>query len=310
MLTQKRNAKGTVYYFDENDTIISKVCTNCNETKTLDNFTVRKAGLGGRDATCKICAVKRSVARYEANKDEVLNKARKHREEIHQLKERSLPKWRGLVGKMNQKGVVYYEYNIGEIVAKSCTRCREIKEMEGFALLKIGLGGRVSDCKECRIKDYELNREHEIARVLEHQRNNPGKNKLRQHRRRARKKSLPNDFTDEQMTKTYEYFGGCALTGASEIHWDHVIPLASGHGGTTCGNMIPLRGDLNMSKSDANIFDWFRTNKERFNLSQDKFDFLIEWLAGVNEMTTEEYQLYVYQCFDKIGNYSNDIQTA
>jgi hypothetical protein len=297
MLTEKKNRKGTVYYVDENDAIISKVCTNCDEIKTLDSFSVRKAGLGGRDATCKACGVKRSVACYEANKDEILNKSRNQREETHRLKERSLPKWRGLVGKLNQKGVTYYESDKG-IIAKTCTHCGEVKDIDGFALLKIGLGGRVSDCKECRIKDYELNREHEIARVLEHQRSNPDKNKLRQHRRRARRKSLPNDFTNEQMSQTYEYFGGCALTGASEVDWDHVVPLVSGFGGTTFGNMVPLRGDLNKSKNDANIFEWFERNKERFNLEQARFDRLINWLASVNGMTTAEYRSFVDECFD------------
>jgi hypothetical protein len=150
----------------------------------------------------------------------------------------------------------------------------------------------VSDCKECRVKDYELNRDHEIARVLEHQRNNPDKNKLRQHRRRARRKSLPNDFTNEQMSQTYEYFGGCALTGAAEVDWDHVVPLVSGFGGTTFGNMVPLRGDLNKSKNDANIFEWFERNKERFNLEQARFDRLIEWLASVNRNDNGRVSLF------------------
>jgi hypothetical protein len=302
VLTQKRNGRGTVYYVDENDAIISKVCTKCDEPKTLDNFSVRKAGLGGRDSTCKACGVKRSIAHYEANKDEVLNKARSQREENHRLKERSIPKWRGLVGKMNQKGVIYYESSLGDINAKMCTTCGEIKGIDGFALLKIGLGGRVSNCKECRVKDYDLNREHEIARVLKHQRDNPDKNILRQHRRRARKLYLKNDFTNEQMSKTYNYFGGCALTGSSEIDWDHVIPLATGFGGTTYGNMLPLRCDLNKSKSDANIFEWFERNKERFNLSQSKFDRLIEWLAEVNGMTTDEYSNFVNGCFENKRN--------
>jgi hypothetical protein len=116
-------------------------------------------------------------------------------------------------------------------------------------------------------------------------------------RRRARERSLPDTFTLTQLNETLAQFnGGCALTGDSfAIHWDHVIPLATGHGGTIYGNMIPLRADLNVSKSDANIFEWFKTNKQRFELSQERFDALIRWLAQVNEMSTSEYRDYVYE---------------
>jgi hypothetical protein len=175
---------------------------------------------------------------------------------------------------------------------------------------KAGLGGRAAKCKACRAEygDAYKERALELAKIW--QRNNPDKVTVIQQRRRARKKSLPDDFTEKQMEETLEYFGGCALTGdAVDIHWDHAIPLASGYGGTTFGNMIPLRGDLNNSKNDANIFEWFSVNKERFNLSQDRFDELVRWLADVNEMSVEVYRKYVYECFDfsnEIGSQSNN----
>jgi hypothetical protein len=62
--------------------------------------------------------------------------------------------------------------------------------------------------------------------------------------------------------------------------------------------MIPLRSDLNLSKSDGNLFEWFERNKERFNLAQSHFDRLIEWLARVNGMTTDDYRAFVNECFE------------
>jgi hypothetical protein len=53
---------------------------------------------------------------------------------------------------------------------------------------------------------------------------------------------------------------------------------------------------LNRSKFTNNIFEWFETNRQRFELSQEKFDRLIEWLASANAMTVEEYRDYVYWC--------------
>jgi hypothetical protein len=302
MLTQKKNAKGSIYFIDANNTIVSKICTKCDEVKTLSDFGSRKAGLGGKDATCKACAVKRSIIHYEANKESVLERARNQRETERQRKEQELgliASWQGLEGKRNRNNVVYYEDFNGDVLAKVCTTCNDVRPIENYAVSKLGLGGRVSDCKTCRITWYTDNKESEVERISAWQRDNPDKCVLSQQRRRARKKSLSNDFTSEQMAETFDFFGGCALTGATtDIHWDHVIPLATGFGGTTFGNMIPLRGDLNTSKNDANVFEWFERNKERFNLAQSSFDSLVEWLASVNGMTTAEYHSFVDECFD------------
>jgi hypothetical protein len=122
---------------------------------------------------------------------------------------------------------------------------------------------------------------------------------LRNKKRRALKAKLPNDLTDIQQKEILDMFdGGCALTGDPDINWDHVLPIAIGHGGTTYGNMIPLRKDLNFSKHTANIFDWFDANRQRFELSQGKFDKLVDFLSSANAMTVEEYREYVYWCHD------------
>lgn len=127
---------------------------------------------------------------------------------------------------------------------------------------------------------------------------NPEKNKVIIHRRLARKRHLPDTLSHEQMNEILDHFGGCALSGGSNVHFDHVIPLATGHGGTTYGNMVPLRADLNLTKNDSNVFEWFEANRQRLNLSQEKFDSLIDWLAKANEVSVEDYRDYVYWCHD------------
>ena len=124
--------------------------------------------------------------------------------------------------------------------------------------------------------------------------------KMGQHRRNARERCLPNDLTNEQQNEIIAHFNNaCALTGeTTDLHLDHVIPLAAGYGGTTYGNMIPLRGDLNCSKNDSNLFEWFESNRQRFKLSQERFDALVKYLADVNEMTVEEYKAYYNGCFE------------
>jgi hypothetical protein len=219
-----------------------------------------------------------------------------------------------------------------EVVGKICSKCIEWKPLEEFSILKNGLGGKHSKCKECKNKSnkkyYEVNKESEHTRRKEYYKKNrkteiekSGKrnrdnkeqysrrlkkwkkdnsnrvNTINQ-KRRAKKKALPNDWTVEQQEQVLQYFGGCCLTGDLEnLHFDHVIPLSSGHGGTIVENMVPLRADLNLSKGDSNLFEWFEDNKERFELSQERFDRLIEYLSEMNGMTPEEYKEYYFWCF-------------
>lgn len=212
-------------------------------------------------------------------------------------------------------------------LGKRCLECREWKDLVQFRIHRNGLGGRMSRCKKClseRDRRYrESNRDKYVEwrmnnkeRATEMERkwrevnkeranrtrrnwrhNNPNKEALIKQRRRSRKKSLPDNFTIQQMSEVSRYFKNrCALTGETEITWEHALPLSIRHGGTIFGNMYPLSPRLNYSKQDSNIFEWFEANRQRFELSQERFDRLIEWLAAANEMTVEEYRDYVYWC--------------
>lgn len=237
----------------------------------------------------------------------------------------------GLTEKRNHMGTVYYVDEIGDIIAKVCAKCGETKLLSDYHKHKEGLGGRVPSCRYCKSEAdkayrecskerraetrkiwYENNKEresesrrihHENNRVKEAEtsriwtENNRDKIRLSKQRRRARKLLLPDTLTKEEYTNSINYFGGCALTGEPvNFELDHAIPLAVGHGGTTKDNCYPLRSDLNKSKNDRNIFEWFDANKQRLKMSEERFNRLIKWLANKNEMTIEEYRDYVYKC--------------
>jgi len=236
----------------------------------------------------------------------------------------------GLVEKKNRRGTRYFEDEDGEIAAKECTGCGEMKITGDFNKNKNKLGGVDPKCKSCRRKycednreyfaeharkyyednrarlaelgrkHYEANRAKVVERVRNYQIENPHVGSAARHRRRARKSLLPDTLTKEQLEEiTDRFHGGCALTGCTDgIHLDHVIPVSVGHGGTTSQNMIPLRADLNISKQARCIFDWFYDVKDRFKLPQTKFDELIEYLAHINGMTADEYEDYVRGCHD------------
>lgn len=119
-------------------------------------------------------------------------------------------------------------------------------------------------------------------------------------RRRTLSKSIINDFTESDKIRILQRFNfSCSLTGHSEYQWDHVIPLSTGHGGTTYKNMIPLSQSLNASKRDRNIFEWFKESKEYLKMPLEKFNDLISYLATINGMTVDDYRNFVYAAHEK-----------
>ena len=188
-----------------------------------------------------------------------------------------------------------------------CASCEKVKGIDGFCKSKTDLFGiRIRECSKCitnRVKKYrEENEEYAEkcrAACRAYARSEVGKMtaKVNNLNRRAMKELLPDTLTVDQLETMLDFFEGCALTGIKEnIHLDHIIPLSIGHGGTTAENMVALIDFLNLSKHDGNLFEWFEANRQRFNLSQEKFDTLIDYLAELNEMTREEYCEYVYWC--------------
>lgn len=129
-------------------------------------------------------------------------------------------------------------------------------------------------------------------------RRNPHKITEQNHRRAASKLGLLKDWTSDDMIKTLEYFDyKCALSGEDgNLHFDHVIPLSSGHAGTVPWNMLPLRSDLNESKSTHHILEWFDANRQRFNLSEERLEFALRYLADTAGLNYEEYLEYLDWC--------------
>jgi hypothetical protein len=175
---------------------------------------------------------------------------------------------------------------ISDCIFVECMICEEKRSLDDYEFHRNRYFGLDSRCREClkKIKRrWAVDNKEKVSASVQ--------------RRRARLRNLPADFFEQDVVNLLSLFNeGCALTGDYRIHLDHVIPLATGHGGTINGNMIPLRGDLNFSKNDRNIFEWFEAIRQRFELSQERFDNLIAWLASANAMTCEEYRDYVYWC--------------
>lgn len=206
------------------------------------------------------------------------------------------------------------------VIARTCVKCDFIYTFDDFYVDSRGLDGKSDICKTCKDvkarkyqksdkwkkyqREYQAKHEERIRKwSKQYHKDNPNISRAALLRRMARKKSLPDTLTVTEVEEVVSLFGGCFLTGADTYHIDHVIPLSSGCGGTTKENSLPLRGDLNSSKHDKNIFEWFEEVKERYGLSQERFDAGIAYIAELNGMSTEEYRNYVYECHE--GGISN-----
>lgn len=189
----------------------------------------------------------------------------------------------------------------GSIVAKKCAECNKIKWADDF--YRNSEKGLSSLCKDCTYEYQDSNRDIMRKNVKAWYERNTEKAKAKvrtaQTKRRTLEEDLPYEWDEATERKVLSRFnGGCALTGSVDVSWDHAIPVAIGHGGTTEANYYPLRSDLNSSKRDRNIFEWFKRYGKKKGVSQTKFDALIEYLAKLNGMTTKEYRDYVYWCHE------------
>ena len=203
------------------------------------------------------------------------------------------------------------------VEGKTCCKCKAFKATSQYGKDKTRLTGLAPRCKQCesdnsrkyrtKNKDkvaeynrsyYEDNKQYFADIQRRKRRENKAVYNLYKQTRRARKKKLPDTLTGEQLAQIEQRFGDrCALSGDRDYELDHFIALATDNGGTTYENMIPLSRKLNASKGDRNPFVWFERNKRRFNLSESRFVDLVDYLAEINGMSTDEYTQHVNACY-------------
>jgi len=174
---------------------------------------------------------------------------------------------------------------------KRCGLCGQVQSVAKFYRRKDKSGGYRSICKKCWVKkggenyrrqDPEILRQkrqsHVASMSLEkrakwrrqqaewYRRNKRHHQKLmRIHcaKRAATRKSLPADFSREDMQRALQFFDhrcaacGVAVGGFVPLHWDHWIPLNHKNcPGTIVDNMVPLCELCNISKHDTDAKQW------------------------------------------------------
>ena len=215
---------------------------------------------------------------------------------------------------------------------KKCSKCDSVKPLTDFAKDKRSKDGHTSTCKECKKQYNKKYRKENLEQIKESQKQyykencesrkeyqkqyskehresqnesgkkwrkkNPEKVALKDQRRRAREKSLPDDLKPETRTKIFAHFNNtCPISGANtNLHHEHFIPLCVGHGGTTAENIYPMEGSLNLSKNGSNPFEWIKSQPQEYQ--ENFYNILVPYLAKVNNMEVAKFTDFVYWCFD------------
>lgn len=234
-----------------------KACTHCGNEYPATNeyFVLRKDSKHGLTSWCKVCIAERSI----------------------QMRLR--------------KGGKRAQYVQRKDGLKQCTKCQEWlpETSEYFNRNKRVLGGMASWCKSCS-KEYNVQRrinnpeKVKAEKRAEYQRNksrykvwgeryyqenrvkrieyarrqprNPMGDLIRLHRRLARKRELPDNFTEVEWIACLEYFNyQCAVCGCKDrpIQMDHWIPLNDPDcPGTVAKNIVPLCGQTDGCNQSKN----------------------------------------------------------
>jgi hypothetical protein len=170
---------------------------------------------------------------------------------------------------------------------KNCRRKNQLLNIDTeFYTQRGGRYGKRAMCKECFHKRYS-----KCERVATQKR----KNRL----------MLNNTLTDEEEILVRADFDcKCALSRKGEdVELDHFVPLSWGKaasdlgiGGTTYTNLLPLHTTLNKSKSSENPFEWISKARDMHSIDDLLWNKAVEYIAGKNNMTVEEYKNKVNEC--------------
>lgn len=194
---------------------LGRSCTKCGEWKLYEEFSNDKRRKDNCVPRCKVCVSTYHRARYQANREQILE---------------ANEQWRD----KNADWVRDYKK---DWYSKNKSRVTEVSRY--WRQVNAELWRSYSQ------RWREANLEH--SRMLE---------RLRAHKRRARKRENGGSFTIEEWVAVCErYDGVCLCCGESKsLTIDHVIPLALG-GENSIDNIQPLCGPCNIRKG-AKVIDY------------------------------------------------------
>jgi len=204
-----------------------KVCPTCKTDKAMSDYYYEPIRSDGLSWECKECTKAKVKKWYEDNPDrkrsnDVYSRELKHvdgRDKEHDIEfRRTHPNYQNEWREKNREYVRTYHRNY-------------MRER------------------------YQTDRSNILQYMKDWRAENPDKARVLDHKRISRHHALPFNITEEDIGDVFEMFGECcAFCGSDEdLELDHVIPVSwddPSNPGTVRGNLMPLCGACNVSKSD------------------------------------------------------------
>lgn len=205
-----------------------KTCTKCGEFKPFSEFHKKKSMKDGYRSACKMCTNAQNTAYRISNRDKCIESSRKYKEKNREKIRKSAEKYR----KENREACL--------------ERIKTWQRRNAHYLI------------EYRRKYYEENKEKIREKQKEYEANNREKKVIREQRRIARKKSLPQTFTDVEWAECLRFFDNkCCYCGmGGEMQQEHFIPVSKG-GGYEVTNILPACPSCNASKNNKEYSEWY-----------------------------------------------------
>ncbi len=122
-------------------------------------------------------------------------------------------------------------------------------------------------------------------------------------------KEVPNTLRTWQIELVFDHFyNECPLTGKyHNVVKDHFIPISWGSivrkygiGGNTYANIVPLHRSINSSKHVMNPFQWFERYGKRHEISNEKWNAVVHYIAEKHKMSVFDFTNRVNACYSEV----------
>ncbi len=194
-----------------------------------------------------------------------------------------------------------------------CKKCGIEKDLDEFKRDDRIKSGRSYSCKDCiRKRSRQWQRDNK-DKVKLYQKRYQEKNEERvrvswskaRDRRRNMSKNTEHSLTDSEWKYVLNHFSNsCAVCESTNyVQLDHFVPIASGNGDTSIGNVIPLCRKHNINKRDKDPVAWLVNESGADSESIDK---ILSHLAVFNGMEKDEYRQHAIDLYYGIETFVKD----
>lgn len=253
---------------------MTKVCTKCGrELPATTEFFRKCTGGNWLFSKCRECTREEGRIWGQENKEHIKAYLQQNAERLKECRKEYYRKNVELINERRKEYNEEYRKKNAELIKEKKKIYRqnhlesskkyweENKERfkEKYRLYYLENGEKIKErTRIYRKNNHDKRNEAERAWRLR----NPGEANIRAHRRSAKIRELPRNYSIEEWKILTRHFDNkCAYCGEEKpLQQDHFVPVVKG-GEYTINNIIPACKSCNCSKNDRDFFEWYPRQK-------------------------------------------------